>query len=272
MNDSNNFKRRVERNFDGKSSVWSGIFIVLVGIAALARTYIDGLNWLFSWQMLLIALGVYIGLQKNFRGGSWLILIFIGGYFLIEKYFFVDYSIRKMLWPLALIGLGAYLIFRPRKTFNIFSNDKEKASNIKDLSGTNYSTTTPADSSTINNPSLHGTVEEEILDVVAVFSGVKKNVYSKNFRGGEIVSVFGGAEVNLIQAAFQTPRIEIESVQIFGGAKLIVPSDWVIYNEAVAIFGGIEDKRQQPVALPVPAKILVLKGFVMFGGIEIKSY
>ena len=38
----------------------------------------------------------------------------------------------------------------------------------------------------------------------------------------------------------------------------------------VAIFGGIDDKREQ--ISNTPDKVLVLKGFTMFGGIEIKSY
>ena len=92
---------------------------------------------------------------------------------------------------------------------------------------------------------------------------------SKNLRGGEIVAVFGGAEVNLTQADFYN-RIEIEVVQIFGGTKLVVPANWEVRSEAVALFGGIEDKRM-PMA-PSPDKVLVLKGTTIFGGIEIKSF
>lgn len=271
MNGSKNFNRKTYKNLDGNGHIWGGAFILLIGVAALAKSFVADLDWLFSWQMFLIALGCFIGLRNKFRGGTWLILILIGSFFLIENYFVMDYSFRKRFWPLALIVLGTYLIFRPRRK-SIFSNNKEDIPVSENAAGPNYSNISTSETSIPVNSSETTPVTEEILDVVAVFSGVKKNIYSKNFKGGEIVSVFGGAEINLTQAGFQQQQIEIESVQIFGGAKLIVPSDWVIHNEATAIFGGIEDKRQQPVALPVPAKILVLKGFVMFGGIEIKSY
>ena len=55
------------------------------------------------------------------------------------------------------------------------------------------------------------------LDSVTIFGNVKKLVYSKNFKGGDIVSIFGGSEINLTQADF-SGSISIEMVQIFGGA------------------------------------------------------
>jgi hypothetical protein len=288
MNDKREFKRKVRREMgrkmDGKGHVWAGAFILLVGVAALAKSYVVDLDWLFSWQMLMIAIGVFIGLRSGFRGVAWLVMILLGSFFLIESYFVIDRSMRRMFWPSALILLGAYLIFRP-KSKNIWCGDPpdrtppvDSPENSNPIVTTSGITETPAfnptSTPTTSIPTTSGVAitGEEALEIVAVFGAVKKNIYSKNFKGGEIVSVFGGAEVNLSQANFQTPQIEIESVQIFGGAKLIIPADWTIHNEAVAIFGGIEDKRPQPVAIPIPEKILILKGFVMFGGIEIKSY
>ena len=288
MNDKREFKRKerqeMGRKMDGKGHVWAGAFILLVGVAALAKSYVVDLDWLFSWQMLMIAIGVFIGLRSGFRGVAWLVMILLGSFFLIESYFVIDRSMRRMFWPSALILLGAYLIFRP-KSKNIWCGDPpdrtppvDSPENSNPIVTTSGITETPAfnptSTPTTSIPTTSGVAitGEEALEIVAVFGAVKKNIYSKNFKGGEIVSVFGGAEVNLSQANFQTPQIEIESVQIFGGAKLIIPADWTIHNEAVAIFGGIEDKRPQPVAIPIPEKILILKGFVMFGGIEIKSY
>ena len=112
--------------------------------------------------------------------------------------------------------------------------------------------------------------KEDMLDVVAVFGGVKKVVFSKNFRGGEVVCVFGGCEINLTQADF-TGLIKLEIEAIFGGAKLIVPANWQVRSEASAILGGIDDKRD-PVASASSDKILVLQGTAICGGIEITSY
>jgi predicted membrane protein len=108
------------------------------------------------------------------------------------------------------------------------------------------------------------------LDVVTIFGNVKKLVYSKNFKGGDIVSIFGGTEINLTQADFNG-EIVIELVQIFAGAKIIVPPHWQIRSEMVAVFGGIEDKRN-PQANYDTDKVVVLNGTTFFGGIEIRSY
>jgi predicted membrane protein len=60
-------------------------------------------------------------------------------------------------------------------------------------------------------------------------------------------------------------------VQVFGGTKIIVPANWTVHSEMVAIFGGIEDKR--PPQLNVAAeKVLVIVGTSLFGGIDIKSF
>jgi hypothetical protein len=112
-----------------------------------------------------------------------------------------------------------------------------------------------------------------MLDSVNIFGGLKKNIISKDFQGGEIVTIFGGSELNLTQADV-TGRITLEVTQIFGGIKLIVPPHWRIQSEElVSIFGGVDDKR--PI-LANPTydehRVLVLRGTNIFGGIDIKSY
>ena len=81
----------------------------------------------------------------------------------------------------------------------------------------------------------------------------------------------GGTEINLMKADIQQP-ILLEVNNVFGGAKLIVPSNWDVKNEVTAVFGGIEDKRTINTGIPDPEKIIVLKGTCVFGGIEITNY
>jgi len=111
---------------------------------------------------------------------------------------------------------------------------------------------------------------EAYTDIVSIFSGIKKTILSKQFMGGEIVSVFGGAELNLTNADFTSPVV-LDLVQIFGGTKLIIPANWEIRPEAATIFGGIEDKRRQPPNTHAD-KVLILKGSIIFGGVEVSSY
>ena len=89
--------------------------------------------------------------------------------------------------------------------------------------------------------------------------------------GGDITNIFGGTEINLTQADIQGVAT-IDVTTIFGGAELIVPSHWSVKSEIVTIFGGVEDKRTVATITETPEKALVLKGTIIFGGIEIKSF
>ena len=100
----------------GHSHVWTGIFILFLGVAALVKASVTDLpDWLFSWQMFLIALGFFSGLKHGFPGGgSWFIMMLIGGIFLVTE-INPELSFRRYMWPLALIVMGAFIILRPRR-------------------------------------------------------------------------------------------------------------------------------------------------------------
>ncbi len=267
MNEIRNYKdERRDRweakmeNRDGSSHIWTGLFLLAIGGLALARSMGAPIpNWLFSWQMLVIAIGLFIGFKKGFRDGGWFIPVIIGGFFLVNE-FVLQGEMRRHIWPMILIVIGIFFIFRPRKT--CFGH-KRNTSPLQ------------ADSSTVPTTGesnyAHDYTQDDIIDTVNIFSGTKKVILSKNFKGGDIVNIFGGSEIDLTQADMTTPAV-LEVTAIFGGATLIVPSNWAIKSEAVTIFGGIGDKRKITTLSESPAKTLVLKGTMIFGGIEIKSY
>lgn len=238
----------------GRGHIWTGVFILLIGVAAFVKATVTDLpDWVFSWQTLLIALGIFIGLRHNFRGASWFILVLIGSIFLINE-INPEFSFRRYIWPAALILVGLYFILRSGSRFSNKSAEKKNYNSDDPLLNTDQSFT-----------------KEDFVNSTSIFSGSKKNIISKNFKGGDVVNIFGGTELDLTQADMTEPAI-IEVTTIFGGTKLIVPSNWEIKSEAVMIFGGIEDKRKMNTISETPEKILVLKGTVIFGGIDIKSY
>jgi predicted membrane protein len=85
------------------------------------------------------------------------------------------------------------------------------------------------------------------------------------------VSFMGGSEINFMQADIQHP-VELEVNNVFGGTKLIVPSNWDVKNEISAVFGGVDDKRSFNNSIPDSNKIIRLKGSCVFGGIEVTNY
>jgi predicted membrane protein len=237
------------------SHVWTGLFILLIGVAALVKASIPEIpSWFFSWKTLLIALGVFIGVRHGFRGAAWFILVLIGGIFLVQD-IYPELTFRRYLWPVALIALGLFFISRPRRHCNWGPGGEKKNWKLNDP---------------IINPEASFT-KEDFVDSTSIFGGSKKNIISKNFRGGDLVNIFGGTELDLTQADFNGTAV-IELTTIFGGTKLIIPSNWSIKSEAITIFGGMEDKRKMQTVVENPDKTVIIKGTVLFGGIEIKSY
>src|SRR5215218_8317116 len=94
--------------------IWTGVLLLLIGTAALLRSYVPEFPvWVFTWQMLLIVLGIFIGVRHKFHGAAWFVLMLVGGTFLANDYFF-DGELRKNLWPVILIIIGAFFILRSR--------------------------------------------------------------------------------------------------------------------------------------------------------------
>ncbi|RYY66940.1 MAG: hypothetical protein EOO12_02700 [Chitinophagaceae bacterium] len=238
--------------------VWTGLFLLAIGGLLFARQ--AGVlfpHWLFTWPVLLIAIGLWIGVRHRFRGFGWLIPIAIGGLNLMGTFEDIRW-VRPYVGPAILVLLGLLFIFKPRRR------------RFREEGGAPFGAGGPAEAPAVTDD-LTGTPDRsDRIDITAVFGGVKKNVLSKNFRGGDIVTFMGGAEVNLSQADFEQ-RITIDCTNVFGGTKLIIPPDWEVQSDIAAVFGGVDDKRP-PSSNPTPGKVIFLDGTCLFGGVEIRSY
>ena len=121
------------------------------------------------------------------------------------------------------------------------------------------------------NDKYAGIDKNDIIDSVSIFGGNHHKVYSKNFKGGDVVAVFGGSDINLTQADFEGV-VKLDIVAIFGGVKIIIPPGWEVKSEVTAIFGGIDDKRTLGVAAVEPRKVLIIEGVALFGGVDIRNF
>ena len=239
-----------KRNRSGR--IVGGLFIIAIGVISfLKQLGIEFPDWLFTWKMGLIVIGLFIGVKHGFRHFGWLPPIIIGGLFLVED-FMPEINIKHFIWPLLLIIAGAHILI-PRRHNRCYSrgwrrhwhHEHDYEQEIKS--------------------------EEDFINSVSIFGGVKKIILSKNFKGGDIVAVFGGAEINLSQADINGKAV-LEVAAVFGGIKIIIPPHWEVKSEVVAILGGIEDKRPLRENTNNPDKILVIRGAAVFGGIDIKSF
>jgi len=273
----------------GGGRIWVPVGFVIVGICLLLRQLGLGIPvWLFSWQLILIAIGIFVGLAHGFRGPGWLIMILIGSFFLMDEVI-PGFDLHRFLWPAIIIVIGLVMLIRPRKSHCMDPNwhgrwkhrDIQRWQRRYGRRGYPGMQGFPGESADTNTGSKTETTggmgsgsksfsSEDYIDATTVFGAIHKNILSKNFKGGDITIFMGGAEINLSQADIQgTAAIDI--TQIMGGTKIIVPANWEVRSQLTSVFGNIEDKRQN-ISSTDPEKVLIIDGSSVFGGIEIRNY
>ncbi|MDR0803442.1 LiaI-LiaF-like domain-containing protein [Fluviicola sp.] len=218
-------------------------------------------SYLLSWQMILIVIGIVVLIKHKFRKIHGYILILIGNLFLLTEWY--PHLVKtNLILPVILILVGIFTIFSSKKWGKHHRRHhrftKENWKHIHEARHRGYG--------------AYKYNENDFIDSVSFFGGITKTIVSKNFKGADIVSVFGGSDINLSQADFEG-RVVIDLTTIFGGTTLTIPSNWEVISEIASVFGAFEDKR--PVyarEAGEPNKVIVLRGTCMFGGIEVNSF
>lgn len=158
------------------------------------------------------------------------------------------------MWPLILIAAGIAMIW------SRFEMPKFP--------------TPPVDAGVAGMGTVSGTSGYETLNEYALFGGIERRMHTNSFRGGSVVSVFGGVEVDFLSADIEGQEAVIYVEAIFGGIELRVPERWKVVFQGQSIFGGYSDETRPPLAdTPgsAPRKTLILRGKAVFGGINVKN-
>lgn len=222
-----------------------GLLILAVGGAILLNNLgvlsYDIKRYFLQWEVLLILLGFIFVISHDHKIPG-VLLILVGGVLYLRNFLDLDFNFWQIFWPALLIIIGVMIILHRR-----FDPSRCEKKSIGD---------------------------EDIIDEVAVFGGGDKTILSQNFQGGKVLAIFGGSNFNLSRARLSPGRNYIDIMAVFGGLKLIVPEDWNVKINVMSIFGGFSDKhRIQPRNEDSkPDSELIIKGFVIFGGGEIKSF
>jgi len=69
-------------------------------------------GWLFSWPMWMIAWGLYMGGKYNFKKPVWIVIIALGGVFLVTENI---HHASHIIWPVAILGAGLYMVTKHGK-------------------------------------------------------------------------------------------------------------------------------------------------------------
>ncbi|MBN2166359.1 MAG: hypothetical protein JW717_08800 [Marinilabiliaceae bacterium] len=214
-----------------------GIVLILAGLLLLA----SNLNWipvtieqvLLSWPMILVAIGLISLFNKEFTVA--IIFLGVGAYFILPRIYpgFSFVEIWKF-WPIILIFFGLGIVFR-RKRFEpkivkevtnedlldevaIFGGRVTKIES-KDFKGGRVTCVFGGCELHLENAEM--SVEGAILDISAIFGGLKLVVPRDWNVKVEVVSIFGGfSDKRLFATDLNNKTLVIKGSCVFGGGEL----------------------------------------------------
>jgi len=230
-------------NTNPKQRVVIGAFIIIIGLLALIDklNIFESIHFFQFWPTIFIAVGILKILHSTARSS-----IFIGGGLIVfgvvmtlKHLGIFDINLRDW-WPVILIAVGGYIIFKDRGA------DGASSAFLSDAQVSDDNST---------------------LDISVVMGGNKTVSNSQDFRGGDITAIMGGVELDLRGASIQTDAV-LNLWATWGGIVIKIPADWSVVNRGTALMGAIEDKSFSP---PTTTKRLIITGTAIMGGVDIKN-
>ncbi len=243
-----------------------GLLIIFVGVVfTLDELGIaPAINYLRFWPTALIAIGVVKMLQARDGGGAFAGLLFtlVGVWLQAEELNIIHIRLWQ-IWPLALVLFGGYLVWqglagrepgRPSPASGAaFSEPGDRRPPTTEWGGDDPARVVDANST---------------LSAMAILGGVSRGNNSRAFRGADLLAIMGGCQLDLRQAAIHGEAV-IEVFAMWGGIEIRVPEDWTVASHIVPLMGGVEDKTRPPQGATTHR--LILRGFAIMGGVEIKN-
>jgi hypothetical protein len=105
--------------------------------------------------------------------------------------------------------------------------------------------------------------------MIAIFGGVTRTGRWRVRKKIQAFALFGGMDLDLRDAVFEAPVVEIAGFWCFGGLDMKVPEGIDVRDQTAGIFGGTDVRD---IGDPVPgAPTLVIKGVALFGGVSVRG-
>jgi predicted membrane protein len=247
--------------------VIAGAFLVILGALFILdnlRLVDAGSLWDY-WPLLLIAPGI-ARLLRPTRPGQRMwgaILVGVGGLLLLRNLglFWIPFH---RVWPFVLVALGVYLIAQTttrRAGETVMAAGDGPSQRAFDGARAGLAAT--------ESFAERGTVAE--LNEFALCGGGHRLVQSPDFRGGTITVLAGGFDIDLRDAAMTRDEVAVEIFVMMGGVVFRVPEGWKVIVNVTPLLGGADVKARTVPPVDVPVRTLVLNGFILMGGIEVKN-
>jgi len=185
------------------------------------------------WALIFGAFGLIRLLQaSDATGRVWgLLLMAVGVGFELNHLGYLDIRIEKT-WPVFVILAGLMLVWRAYQ-----------------------------------QPSESGGLAPH-LNVFSILGGGEYRIRAKNFRGGDVVALMGGFDINLKDADIENSEATITVNCLMGGGVIRVPETWAVSMRVAAFMGGHSLKAREGIQ---PTKTLIVKGVAIMGGVEVRN-
>ncbi len=243
--------------------------------------YIIGLGFIiFALMMLFENLGLHL-IGRIFN--HWPIaLIILGAALLYGPFQIKDKQTKGSNLPYFLIGFGLLFTLTQHNMFNLDIGDliapaiflaiglhilrpngrhkkpKKKDDNTEAVSEDGLNDSTDADN------------DDASVDVFSILGGSEYSTQSKNLNSGNVISVMGGADVDIREADMIGDSMEIDVLSFMGGVEIKVPAHWQVSVKAVGLLGGVSNKTTCLAdKLQLSKKYLTISGLALMGGIDI---
>ena len=213
----------------------TGMILIVLGILwVLSNLDVFDFDLSQWWPLILIVIGLIqlFSTGKLFNTGAW-ILIALGVVFLLTTHDYLHWHDIWKYWPVVLIVIGISIIVQRH------GKNMPESSSADEIAGS------------------------------ALFGGVEKKINSKQFKGGSISALFGGAEIDLRDSELDQGGAVIDISTIFGGTEIRIPKSWALDVHSTAILGGFDNKTSNE--MKSEGRRLIIKSTTIFGGTEIKN-
>lgn len=105
-------------------------------------------------------------------------------------------------------------------------------------------------------------------NLVAIFSGSGRKGRWRVPRKINAFALFGGIEIDLTEALFEHPHVQINATAIFGGIEIRVPENVTLQQKGAGIFGGFDVQVTESSDPGAPT--VLVEGAAIFGGVDAK--
>jgi predicted membrane protein len=199
-------------------------------------------------------------------------LILLGTALILDRLQLVPASQLLRFWPVALVLFGAALVMQSfQRVDPATAQEREGARLLHVIASVILGVFAWNAVSEVSERTTLRTDTNNNVEIVAVLGRHHRVVNAAAFRGGQMTSIWGRSDLDLRNATLAPGEdAVIEVFTLMGGATIHVPDGWTVDVRATPIMGGVKDRRGDAREI-AGAPRLVVRGFIMMGGMTIRS-